>query len=87
MIVDELKSATSSMTSVPKPLKFLRGHWAELKEHYEGLSGGSAEAADEVFLKARLGDVLAVLAMTMGDRGEFVCWHCCYVYQFKLFDA
>lgn len=66
-MVDELRSATSSMTSVPKPLKFLRGHWSELKECYGGLGG---DGADGVFLKARLGDVLAVLAMTMGDRGE-----------------
>lgn len=69
IIVDELRSATSSMTSVPKPLKFLRGHWDELKGYYGGL--GEVVGADDVFLKARLGDVLAVLAMTMGDRGEF----------------
>ena len=26
----EIKTATSSMTSVPKPLKFLRPHWEAL---------------------------------------------------------
>ena len=76
IIVDELRSATSSMTSVPKPLKFLRGHWDGLKGYYGGLKesyGGLKESkvGDDVFLRARLGDVLAVLAMTMGDRGEF----------------
>jgi 26S proteasome regulatory subunit N1 len=30
----EIREATSSMTSVPKPLKFLRPHYATLKEHY-----------------------------------------------------
>ena len=69
IIVDELRSATSSMTSVPKPLKFLRGHWDGLKGYYGGLK--ESKVGDDVFLRARLGDVLAVLAMTMGDRGEF----------------
>jgi 26S proteasome regulatory subunit N1 len=75
IIVDELRQATSSMTSVPKPLKFLRGHWLELKGYYKG--GTLGEGADAVFLKARLGDVLAVLAMTMGDRGEFLACDLC----------
>jgi 26S proteasome regulatory subunit N1 len=30
----EIREATSSMTSVPKPLKFLRPHYATIKEHY-----------------------------------------------------
>lgn len=30
-LISEIKSATSSMTSVPKPLKFLRTHYADLK--------------------------------------------------------
>lgn len=31
----EIRSATTSMTSVPKPLKFLRPHYAQLKKVYE----------------------------------------------------
>jgi len=31
----EIKTATSSMTSVPKPLKFLREHYDALKEIYK----------------------------------------------------
>ncbi|CAM9663790.1 unnamed protein product, partial [Ectocarpus sp. 6 AP-2014] len=31
----EIRSATTSMTSVPKPLKFLRPHYAQLKKSYE----------------------------------------------------
>ena len=34
VIVSELRTATSSMTSVPKPLKFLRPHFAKLKIFY-----------------------------------------------------
>ena len=33
-MVKELKESTSSMTSVPKPLKFLRPHYSTLTEHY-----------------------------------------------------
>merc|ERR1719215_2387401 len=33
-MVSELKTATSSMTSVPKPLKFLRQHYPVLTEYY-----------------------------------------------------
>lgn len=31
----EIRTSTSSMTSVPKPLKFLRPHYGTLKAHYE----------------------------------------------------
>ena len=44
------------MTSVPKPLKFLRPHYDTLKKRFETTSGEN---------KAVLSDVLSVLAMTM----------------------
>ena len=65
VIVNELRSATSSMTSVPKPLKFLRPFFDDLK----GLHGGNLE---ELYFRARLADVLAVLAMTMGKQGMYL---------------
>ena len=73
IVVTELRSATSSMTSVPKPLKFLRPKLDVLKSYYGTLG---EEEGEGLFLKARLGDVLAVLAMTVGNRGEFpfACW-------------
>jgi 26S proteasome regulatory subunit N1 len=37
----EIKSATSSMTSVPKPLKFLRQHYDSLKQRYDSLQGSN----------------------------------------------
>jgi len=33
-IKQEVANATSSMTSVPKPLKFLQAHYDSLKEFY-----------------------------------------------------
>jgi 26S proteasome regulatory subunit N1 len=77
MIVSELRSATASMTSVPKPLKFLRPHFSDLKDFHVGLvsssEGTSAINMDDdeaLVLRARLADVLAVLAMTMGNHEE-----------------
>ena len=61
-LVNEIRSSTSSMTSVPKPLKFLRPHYDTLKSLYE-----SWEESYE--LKTKLADVLSVLAMTMAVPG------------------
>ncbi|XP_078180193.1 26S proteasome non-ATPase regulatory subunit 2 homolog A-like isoform X2 [Carex rostrata] len=58
----EIRSATSSMTSVPKPLKFLRPHYGTLKTFYEQMP--------ESDLKKYLADVLSVLALTMSAEGE-----------------
>lgn len=35
MIKDEIAGATATMTSVPKPLKFLIPHYEGLKTYYE----------------------------------------------------
>lgn len=59
----EIRSATSSMTSVPKPLKFLRPHYGTLKSYYEAMQ----EDSD---LKKLLADILSVLALTMSAEGE-----------------
>ncbi|KAL2937872.1 26S proteasome non-ATPase regulatory subunit 2-like protein A [Bienertia sinuspersici] len=58
----EIRSATSSMTSVPKPLKFLRPHYGTLKAYYETMTGSE--------LKEFLADILSVLALTMSAEGE-----------------
>lgn len=34
----EIRTATSSMTSIPKPLKFMRPHYTKLKEAFEKLT-------------------------------------------------
>mmetsp|Transcript_37776 Transcript_37776/g.80694 ORF Transcript_37776/g.80694 Transcript_37776/m.80694 type:complete len:945 (-) Transcript_37776:128-2962(-) len=71
VIVTELRSATSSMTSVPKPLKFLRPKFDVLKEYHGDIGDRDARGDKELlFLRARLGDVLAVLAMTLGKHEE-----------------
>ncbi|KAI3856821.1 hypothetical protein MKX03_014139 [Papaver bracteatum] len=59
----EIRNSTSSMTSVPKPLKFLRPHYGTLKTYFAAM-GGDPE------LKRFLADILSVLAMTMSSEGE-----------------
>lgn len=39
-IRSEIRSATSSMTSVPKPLKFLRPHYGTLKDFFARMPAG-----------------------------------------------
>eukprot|EP00268_Persea_americana_P057674 TRINITY_DN691_c0_g1_i1.p1 TRINITY_DN691_c0_g1~~TRINITY_DN691_c0_g1_i1.p1 ORF type:complete len:893 (-),score=184.61 TRINITY_DN691_c0_g1_i1:411-3089(-) len=58
----EIRTSTSSMTSVPKPLKFLRPHYGTLKAYYETMTDSE--------LKKYLADILSVLALTMSAEGE-----------------
>ncbi|XP_022748924.1 26S proteasome non-ATPase regulatory subunit 2 homolog A-like isoform X2 [Durio zibethinus] len=58
----EIRTSTSSMTSVPKPLKFLGPHYGTLKAFYETMP--------ESDLKKYLADILSVLALTMSAEGE-----------------
>ncbi|KAI8852143.1 hypothetical protein BC829DRAFT_385239 [Chytridium lagenaria] len=58
----QIRTATSSMTSVPKPLKFLRPQYAVLKEIYNGWPDSEN--------KRFLADILSILAMTYSDDGN-----------------
>jgi len=69
IMVTELRTATSSMTSVPKPLKFLRPQFPILKATFQKLPKEPADV-DMLKLRARLADVLAVLAMTLASTEE-----------------
>ncbi|GAB7338577.1 hypothetical protein MBLNU457_5319t2 [Dothideomycetes sp. NU457] len=59
-IKDSIKTSTSSMTAVPKPLKFLRPHYHKLGELYESWPEGDD--------KTSLADTLSVLGMTYSDE-------------------
>ncbi|MCJ1454823.1 proteasome regulatory particle base subunit [Mycoblastus sanguinarius] len=59
-IKDFIKTSTSSMTAVPKPLKFLRPHYEDLTKNFEQWPSGKEEDS--------LADVLSVLGMTQGDE-------------------
>lgn len=62
LLCREIREATTSMTSVPKPLKFLRPHYQTLKEAYSLVKDAGN--------KRRLADVISVLAITTGKEGE-----------------
>jgi len=69
IMVTELRTATSSMTSVPKPLKFLRPQFPILKAAFQKLPKEPTDG-EMLQLRARLADVLAVLAMTLAPTEE-----------------
>ena len=52
--------ATASITSVPKPLKFLRPHWEPLEVFYKKMMDDKN--------KNVLADILSCLAMTMAEE-------------------
>ena len=58
-----IKEATTSMTAVPKPLKFLRPFVEKLTLKYETLEDG-------IESKSRLADILSVLFTTFEDDGS-----------------
>jgi 26S proteasome regulatory subunit N1 len=65
------------MTSVPKPLKFLRPFYPELQEVYESWPSPSNQQARKagegepvVTDKGLFADILSVLAMTYSDTGK-----------------
>ncbi|XP_076353645.1 regulatory particle non-ATPase 1 [Tachypleus tridentatus] len=57
-----IRASTTSMTSVPKPLKFLRPHFGTLKEIYEKMS------SEEI--KRFCADIVSILAMTISEERE-----------------
>ncbi|TKX21929.1 26S proteasome regulatory subunit rpn-1 [Elsinoe australis] len=59
-IKDSIKTSTSSMTAVPKPLKFLRPHYEKLEQAYQSWPEGDN--------KTSLADTLSVLGMTHSDE-------------------
>jgi hypothetical protein len=62
---ERIRTATASMTSVPKPLKFLRPHAADLKARWASLPATAATAE----ARRALADVVSVLASTGAPRG------------------
>ncbi|XP_053208765.1 26S proteasome non-ATPase regulatory subunit 2-like [Panonychus citri] len=53
----QIRSATTSMTSVPKPLKFLRDHYETLKNILESMPSEETQRF--------VADIISILAMTM----------------------
>ncbi|KAF2467631.1 26S proteasome non-ATPase-like protein regulatory subunit 2 [Lindgomyces ingoldianus] len=64
-IKDFIKTSTSSMTAVPKPLKFLRPHYESLEKAYQAWPAGDD--------KKSFADMLSVLGMTYSDEDRLDC--------------
>ncbi|PSN61915.1 26S proteasome regulatory complex, non-ATPase subcomplex, Rpn1 subunit [Corynespora cassiicola Philippines] len=64
-IKEFIKTSTSSMTAVPKPLKFLRPHYEKLTKAYESWPEGEN--------KKSFADMLSVLGMTYSDEDRLDC--------------
>ncbi|XP_063990576.1 26S proteasome non-ATPase regulatory subunit 2 [Diachasmimorpha longicaudata] len=65
----KIRESTTSMTSVPKPLKFMRPHYDTMKTIYEKLTDKKSQEL--------CADIISVLAMTMGEGRE------CLKYRLK----
>jgi 26S proteasome regulatory subunit N1 len=57
-----IRASTTSMTSVPKPLKFMMPHYGTMKQIYEKMHEGPA--------KKLCADVISALAMCSGEPGD-----------------
>lgn len=64
-IKEFIKTSTSSMTAVPKPLKFLRPHYENLEKAYASWPAGET--------KQSFADMMSVLGMTYSDEDRLDC--------------
>ena len=67
MLKNEIRSATASMTSVPKPLKFLKAHYDNIKKFY------TEQITPTQPSYGAYSDLMSVLAMTMEDPQTRLC--------------
>lgn len=78
----QIRTATASLTSIPKPIKFLRPHYAKLKDLWEKITDeankvsipnlNSHSVPHTPFQKA-LADIISVLGMTLQDSSKREC--------------
>jgi len=66
----EVRTASASVTAIPKALKFLGKHYDRLKEAYNQERQSAKLGADKSRL---LSDVLSVIAMAYGDADKTAC--------------
>lgn len=64
-----IRTSTTSMTSVPKPLKYLRNFYPSLRSAYGGLKREEA--------KIRFAEILSVLALAGATPGSKDCLDFC----------
>jgi len=62
-LIKEIRSSTSSMTSIPKPLKFLKPHFQRLIKYFNELNNSNSN-------KSLISDILSVLSMTQANNSK-----------------
>ena len=67
MLKHEITTSTSSMTSIPRPLKFIRTHFSEIKEFYEKFIPKSEKDKE---YKLLLCDLLSVILTVINEKDE-----------------
>ena len=67
MIKHEITTSTSSMTSIPRPLKFIRPHFNEIKEFYEKFNPSDDK---EKNYKLMLSDLISVILTVINEKDE-----------------
>jgi 26S proteasome regulatory subunit N1 len=72
MLSSLIRTSTNSMTSVPKPLKFLREHYPAIKEAHSKIADGDT--------KKFCADVVSVLAMGVSGTPEAAAQRECLKY-------
>jgi len=84
VIRQEIRTSTSSMTSVPKPLKFLRPHYGTLKSYFESMAESDLKVRavcystwyDMVILISNclflIAEILGGYTISVGL--DYVCW-------------
>ena len=67
MIKHEITTSTSTMTSIPKPLKFIRMHFAKIKEFYDKFIPKTDKDKN---YKLMLSDLISVILTVVTEKDE-----------------
>ena len=67
MIKHEITTSTSSMTSIPRPLKFIRLHFGKIKEFYEKFIPSTEKDKN---YKLMLSDLISVILSVVTETNE-----------------
>ena len=67
MLKHEITTSTSSMTSIPRPLKFIRLHFSEIKEFYDKYN--PTQEKDKKY-KLMLSDLISVILTVINEKDE-----------------
>jgi 26S proteasome regulatory subunit N1 len=67
MLKHEITTSTSSMTSIPRPLKFIRLHFQEIKDFYDKYNPTNEK---DNYYKLMLSDLISVILTVINEKDE-----------------